>query len=176
MIADVSLWNYTCPNMKEVLVMMQEPKRCLLSGESEESKPNYREIDPNTGMQKDYAVLCPEERAKGYVRPYRTTYIHKGKRPKYPTRELTKEEQERYGQYGYVLFEKYPKGSNNGIGRFWTEEDLQSGCGTQTVMGHALSETYARDPKFYGGTFCVRCKQHFPLDEFVWLDGTQVGS
>lgn len=45
-------------------------------------------------------------------------------------------------------------------------------CGNSTIMGIALAETYARDPKFYSGTFCVRCASHFPLDQFVW-DGTQ---
>jgi hypothetical protein len=56
-------------------------------------------------------------------------------------------------------------------------------CGTVTTMGSALAETYARDPSFYGGTFCCHCGRHFPLrDEkgganFVW-DGDQspVGS
>lgn len=44
-------------------------------------------------------------------------------------------------------------------------------------MGQALSETYARDPKFYGATFCVGCNKHLPVDEFIW-DGTNetVGS
>lgn len=41
-------------------------------------------------------------------------------------------------------------------------------CGANTTMGLALAETYARDPKFYGGTFCCACKAHFPVDEFVW--------
>jgi hypothetical protein len=36
----------------------------------------YREIDPATGMQKGYAVLSPEERAKGFVRPVRDSYTH----------------------------------------------------------------------------------------------------
>ena len=36
-------------------------------------------------------------------------------------------------------------------------------CGTTTTMGLAIAETYARDPKFYGGTFCVACGKHFPL-------------
>lgn len=50
-------------------------------------------------------------------------------------------------------------------------------CGTVTTMGRALSETYARDPTFYGATFCVRCNAHFPVDQFVWTaDGEQVGS
>ena len=33
------------------------------------------------------------------------------------------------------------------------------------------AETYARDPKFYSGTFCVTCKAHRPVGangEFVW--------
>lgn len=50
-------------------------------------------------------------------------------------------------------------------------------CQSVTAMGHALSETYARDPKFYGATFCVRCNAHFPVSEFVWgADGEEVGS
>lgn len=50
-------------------------------------------------------------------------------------------------------------------------------CGAVTRMGQAIAETYARDPHFYSGTFCVQCRAHFPLDQFVW-DGTQeqVGS
>lgn len=50
-------------------------------------------------------------------------------------------------------------------------------CGTVTTMGQALSETYARNPKFYGATYCVHCQMHRPVAEFVW-DGTEevVGS
>lgn len=47
-------------------------------------------------------------------------------------------------------------------------------CGTVTTMGLAIAETYARDPKFYGGTYCAGCRDHFPVGEhgeFVW-DGT----
>jgi hypothetical protein len=101
-------------------------KLCTTSGKP--IAPDHREIDPATGMQKDYIVLCEEERAKGFVRPYRDRYEH-----------LT--------------------------------------CGTVTTMGRSLSETYARDPTFYSGTFCVGCKAHFPLDQFVWTaDRQQVGS
>lgn len=80
------------------------------------------------GQQEGYVVLSAEERAKGFVRPYRDKYVHKT-------------------------------------------------CGAVTRMGQSIAETYARDPKFYGGTFCIACRQHFPLDQFVW-DGTteQVGS
>lgn len=44
-------------------------------------------------------------------------------------------------------------------------------CGTVTTMGQAIAETYARDPKFYGATFCAECRGHFPVGEggeFVW--------
>ena len=44
-------------------------------------------------------------------------------------------------------------------------------CGGITTMGLALSETYARDPNFYSGTFCATCRAHFDLDEFDWEDG-----
>jgi hypothetical protein len=50
-------------------------------------------------------------------------------------------------------------------------------CGASTSMGREIAETYARDNKYYGATFCVRCRDHFPLCEFVW-EGTEelVGS
>ena len=83
---------------------------------------SHTEIDPKTGQQKGYVVLSPEERAKGFVKPVRHSYIH----------------------------EK---------------------CGGRTSMGQALSETYARDPHFYSGTFCCTCGTHFPLNEFHWTDG-----
>ena len=71
-----------------------------------------------------YLVLSEEERAKGFVRPYRDTYTHKT-------------------------------------------------CGTDTHMGYALSATYARNPKFYSGTFCCHCSMHRPVAEFVWK-GTDI--
>jgi hypothetical protein len=46
-------------------------------------------------------------------------------------------------------------------------------CRTVTTMGQAIAETYARDPKFYGGTFCVGCGSHFPVGEdgeFLWVE------
>jgi hypothetical protein len=50
-------------------------------------------------------------------------------------------------------------------------------CGGVTTMGRALSETYARDPSFYGATFCCNCNAHFPVAQFVWsADGQPVGS
>jgi len=97
------------------------PKKTMIDGSP--VTPDHREIDPVTGMQKGYVVLSEEERAKGFVRPVRTNYVH------------------------------LP-------------------CGKETFMARALAETYARDPKFYSGTFCVHCKAHFDLAEFVW-SGTE---
>lgn len=37
---------------------------------------DHREIDPKTGQQKDYVVLSAEERAKGFIRPVRRSYVH----------------------------------------------------------------------------------------------------
>jgi hypothetical protein len=37
---------------------------------------DHRDIDPVTGMQKAYVVLSADERAKGFVRPVRQSYIH----------------------------------------------------------------------------------------------------
>lgn len=57
-------------------------------------------------------------------------------------------------------------------------------CGAVTTMGDSLAETYARDPGFYGATFCATCRAHFPVGEageFVWIessgrDGPPVGT
>ena len=74
-----------------------------------------------------YLVLSEEERAKGFVRPLRRSYVHQT-------------------------------------------------CGAVTRMGLAIAETYARNPTFYGATYCTVCRMHRPVAEFVW-DGTteQVG-
>lgn len=90
--------------------------QCLKDGQKE------------TGQNECYLVLSEEERAKGFIRPVRNSYIHKK-------------------------------------------------CGGVTTMGSALSETYARNPKFYGATYCTGCKTHLPVSEFLW-DGTdqEVGS
>lgn len=105
--------------------MTDKPKTTLTNGSP--VTDDHRELKPN-GQQKEYVVLSDEERAKGFVRPVRQSYVH-------------------------------------------------IKCGTLTKMALPIAETYARDPKFYSGTFCVGCRTHLPLDEFVW-DGTneRVGS
>lgn len=84
---------------------------------------DHRELKPN-GQQQGYVVLNAEERARGFVRPVRRSYVH-----------------------------------------------LK--CGAETTMSLPIAETYARDPYFYSGTFCIACRSHFPVGEegeFVWAD------
>lgn len=78
-----------------------------------------------TDQAEVYLVLSEEERAKGFVRPLRRSYVHLS-------------------------------------------------CGTVTTMGLALCETYARDPHFYGSTYCVGCRMHRPVGEFRWSEDGQV--
>lgn len=94
--------------------------------------PNLGEYD-QSGQQLSYLILSDEERAKGFVRPVRLSYVH------------------------------VP-------------------CGHVTNMPKAIAETYARNPQFYGGTFCCNCGSHFPLvvdgkRQFEWhpKDGSFVG-
>lgn len=52
-------------------------------------------------------------------------------------------------------------------------------CGAETTMSRAIAETYARNPGFYGATYCCRCRMHKLVGEageFVWDDGSKVGT
>lgn len=78
------------------------------------------------GQYQDHWVLSDEERAKGFIRPVRRSYVH-------------------------------------------------DACGAVTTMGLKLAETYARQPSFYGSTFCVRCGGYYRVGaegEFTWADGS----
>ena len=99
-----------------------------MSATTDPNDPNLSKVGPD-GQQAAYLVLSDEERAKGFIRPVRRSYVHER-------------------------------------------------CGTVTTMGLAIAETYARDPHFYGGTFCVHCGTHFPIGEageFTWyeMDGRE---
>lgn len=55
-------------------------------------------------------------------------------------------------------------------------------CDGVTTMGTDIAETYARNPHFYGSTFCVHCKDYFQLKNkdgsvaFLWEPhGSPVG-
>lgn len=60
--------------MNEPIPQVDRSQRVMTNGGPE--TPDHREIDPVTGQQKGYIVLTAEERAKGFVRPVRKTYIH----------------------------------------------------------------------------------------------------
>lgn len=141
--------------------------------------PDHLEIDPATGMQKAYVVLSQEERAKGFVRPVRRSYRHRGLKLPANLRDLSPQEKEKYAEFGWVKYEDYEDQSKS-LGRYWTLDELaraQRGCGAITTMGQAIAETYAREPRFYGKTFCCACQAHYPIEEFTWVDNPdqQVG-
>ena len=153
--------------------MSEKPETTMADGSP--VYEGHREIQAS-GMQAGYVVLSEDERAKGFVRPFRKSYVHVGCPPPANLRDLTSEEHERYDQFGYLKFEAYPEEKLPVTGKFWTKDTLArlGGCKGVTTMGDAIAATYARDPKFYGATFCCHCGGHFPvgeLGEFVW-DGT----
>lgn len=93
-----------------------------------------------------------------------------------PAAKVRAEQTEETGQHKayIVLCEEERK---KGFVRPYRDRYKHKKCGTVTTMGRALSETYARDPGFYGSTFCCGCNAHFLVEQFVWTaDGQQVGS
>lgn len=166
--------------------------------------PKLKEGQKNaTGQHEIYLVLSEEERAKGFVRPYRNAYKHVGKKIEpiegngtILSLEEVLSEPNRHSDWaknyytkanGYAAYLQYPENPNSAvIGKFLTTEEYDAmqnkepyvgGCGSVTTMGEALSETYARDPKFYGATFCCGCNKHIKVEEFQWTkDGEIVGS
>jgi hypothetical protein len=158
------------------------PRTMLTTGQAVPADRSHTEIDPATGQQKAYVVLTPEERAKGYVRPVRRSYVHVGlPGPKYPLRDLTSVEQKRYSAMSYVKLEEFEEDAfgegKTEFKRFWTQAQLNrvgKGCGAETRMSLDIAQSYARKPiGFYDGTFCATCRDHFPVGEdgeFVWSD------
>jgi len=138
-----------------------------------------------------YLVLSDEERAKGFIRPVRQSYIHVGKKSekKEGTLEALPDEscnRNRTGENMYVAYLRYPESIGQSlVGKYLTQADVDNldsgnrfgGCGGLTTMNRTIAETYATNPKFYGATYCVHCQKHLPVEEFVW-DGTNetVGS
>ena len=49
--------------------------RTLCDGSPVPQDDSHLELKPN-GQQKDYVVLSADERAKGFIRPVRRTYVH----------------------------------------------------------------------------------------------------
>lgn len=146
----------------------------LTTGEPVPEDRSHEQIDPRTGMQRGYVVLSEEERRQGFVKPVRHSYRHVGPPQPVGLRDLTAEEIKRNdpkGGLGYVKYEEYGPEKSPLVGKFWTQDELdrmQRRCNVVTTMGQALAETYARNPSFYGGTFCAACRKHYPLVEFTW--------
>jgi hypothetical protein len=66
--------------------------------------------------------------------------------------------------------EERAKGFVRPVRRAYRHQDPD--CGTVTTMGTALAETYARQPGFYGATYCAGCQMHRPVGahgEFTWM-------
>lgn len=93
-----------------------------------------------------------------------------------PVNEVRAAQTNETGQHeGYIVLCESER--QKGFVRPYRDAYRHDTCGGVTTMGRALSETYARDPKFYGATFCVRCNRHLPVAEFEWTaDGQRVGS
>ncbi len=85
-------------------------------------------------------------------------------------------------QEGYVVLS--PAERAKGFVRPYRDAYRHLKCGKLTTMSRSISETYARDPFFYSGTFCTTCAAHFPIGEdgeFVWYEmngttGPKVGT
>lgn len=153
---------------------MSDPKMTTTDGRDVDAVRAEQQAEGNK-LHASYIVLTEEERARGFVRPVRQSYRHDGPRgPVYELRDLTPEEQVRYAQFNYAKFEVFPESESPKSGRFWTQVDLDAigkGCGATTTMSLAIAETYARDPAFYGSTYCATCGKHFPVGErgeFTW--------
>ena len=121
------------------------------------------------------AVTCPEcRRLAGEPRTTLTdgTQVYPGHRAKV-------QEGPRQGQQkDYVVLAESERAK--GFVRPYRDAYKHDACGAVTTMGRSLSETYARDPSFYSGTFCATCGTHFPVGEngeFTWIaDGQRVGT
>ena len=131
------------------------------------------------GQNEVYLVMTEEERSKGYVRPVRDSYIHVGALIDFDFEivRLSPEDIEHFKEFNYVYKAVNLDKESSLRGRYLTEKDFKTldrktkrvgGCGVVTKMGYAIAQTYAKNPKYYGATFCVGCNKHLPVNEFFW--------
>lgn len=149
--------------------------------------------DLPVNQNKVYLVLSDEERQKGFVRPIRRTYRHVGEKIEEGTIEPLEEHPNQYHtrENGYVAYLRYQENRYPIVGKYIKQPELTAikegaenfgGCGAVTTISLPIAEVYARDPKFYGSTYCCGCHMHRPVSEFVWVsefvmgDGAEVGS
>lgn len=75
-------------------------------------------------------------------------------------------------KYLVLSDEERARGFVRPVYRSYLHHDPQ--CEGITTMALPLCETYARQPDFYGATYCARCRMHRPVGphgEFTWVDG-----
>lgn len=164
----------TVREKKKVTASGKPPKTAKsISAPTDEKLPD--------GQLKDHWILSDEERAKGFVRPVRTSYIHIGKEicakvlPNVSgaevllggLREVCVMEPGHKGEC--IQFRKMTQYEH----AVAEESHILGGCGRITTMGQKIAETYAAEPEFYGSTFCANCHGYFPVGkfgEFKWVD------
>ncbi len=66
---------HSYPSAKSVTAPVDRSARELVSGAPVPDDDSHTALKPN-GQQKDYVVLSEAERAKGFVRPVRRSYVH----------------------------------------------------------------------------------------------------
>lgn len=93
------------------------------------------------------------------------------------TRGVDSEPTSQADAYLVLSDEERAKGYVRPVRRAYVHDGGAAPCGTVTTMAQAIAETYARDPKFYGATYCTGCSRHLPVAEFSWDGSTErVGS
>ncbi len=132
--------------------------------------------DKPTEQNKAYLIDCE---IKEFVRPVRRTYIHRGIKITGEVKPLSPEKIKEFeGEFvGYVACEM----KEDKIKRYLTQKQVDSiskgymgGCGHATTMAQGIAETYAKNPQFYGSTFCIFCCKHLKVEEFVWEGSDEV--
>jgi hypothetical protein len=66
------------------------------------------------------------------------------------------------------------KGFVRPVRRHYIHDIGERACHTITWMSEPLAETYARNPGFYGSTYCVTCQMHCRVGEFHWAGTNEV--
>lgn len=70
-------------------------------------------------------------------------------------------------------YERYPTNLDGELVAPIRNKYVHDTCGVLTQCGDKIAETYARNPGYYSRTFCIACRDHFPVQEFKW-DGTNI--
>lgn len=83
---------------------------------------------------------------------------------------VDKKPQDQMKKYLVLSDEEIAKGFVRPLRRSY----IHKKCGVETKMDSKLCETYARDPSFYGSTYCVSCRMHLPVQEFRWAEDNKI--